>query len=280
VRRLAREHQVDLASVAGTGAGGRVTRDDLLRHVARPRPAPAPVVEGPLYVPPTVTPRPGDRVIPMSRRRRITAEHMTYSKRVAPHVIVVTEVDLSAVVADRARSHHAVTAYVVAATAAALRAHPALNAAVAGATIIERAAVNIGVAVDTEDGLTVPVIRDADRLDVGAIAARIRELAALARGGGLTVDHLSEGTFTVSNPGARGNLWGAAVIAQPQVGILRMGEIVKRPVVVSGPGGDAIAIHPVMVLCLSYDHRAVDGVRANDFLRAIKDRLEGYAPSA
>ena len=286
VRRLAREHGVDLGAVPGTGTGGRVTRDDVLAFLKAPprsetsppqvtAPAPAIATEAPgLYQPPKLVPRPGDRVIPMSRRRQITAEHMQYSKRVAPHVPVVTEVDLAAVAADRARTGASFTAYVVVATAAALRVHPELNAAVAGATIIQRAAVNIGVAVDAESGLTVPVLRDADRLDVAAVAARIKEYAALARRGGLSLDDLAEGTFTLSNPGPRGNLFGAAVISQPQVGVLRMGEIVKRPVVISGPGGDAIAIRPMMYLCLSYDHRAVDGVKANEFLRMIKDRME------
>lgn len=315
VRKLAREIGVDLTKVPGTGADGRITREDVLRFVNQarpreeprvqappkapevreeraagaPRPAPAPLREleevpplpwpetgaPTLYKPPVVAARPEDKVFPMSRRRRLIAEHMQYSKRVAPHVPVVTEVDMTPTVAARAESGASLTAFVTAATVRALRQHPELNAAVAENAIVQRGAIHIGIAVDTPYGLVVPVIHHADRLTPLGLSEEIERVAEKARAGRLTPDDLADATFTVTNPGPRGNLFGAAVIPQPQVGILRMGELIKRPVVVQqSDGTDALSIRPMMYLCLSYDHRAVDGVKANDFLRTIKDVLE------
>ena len=228
--------------------------------------------------------QPGDRVIPMSPMRRIIAEHMVYSKRTSPHVGTVAEVDLSGIV--RLRSQHkkrfqeahgislTFLPFIVQATVKALREFPALNASVVEDSIVEKQDVHLGVATETEKGLVVPVIRHADRLSLAGIALAIDDLATRARDKKLSADDLRGGTFTVSNPGRQGNLYGFAIINQPQVGILRMGEIAKRAVVRSLEGEDAIVIRTMMYLALSYDHRAVDGAPANGFLHHIRALLE------
>ncbi|WP_394843393.1 2-oxo acid dehydrogenase subunit E2 [Pendulispora brunnea] len=275
--------------------------------VAPPPPAPAParapaaalsqlINQGGGFVPPipglgygsfkvpAYKPNEGDKVVPFTRRRRITADHMTYSKFASPHVVTVAEIDLNKVSQlrdahkDRYKKEgHALTmlAFVVVAVARALRENMALNARVLDDAYVVMKDINIGVAVDSPDGLVVPVIRRADELGVRGIVRGIDELAKRARGGKITVDDLSGATFSVTNPGLKGNLFGGAIINQPNVGILRMGEIQKRVVVVEGPGGeDVIAIHPVMYAALSYDHRIVDGVAANNFLWRVADVLE------
>jgi len=306
-RRMADEASIDLRDVSGTGSAGRVTKDDVIRHqgVASP---PAPPVEAPvtqpqrsMAPPPSAPPQPapparrpapsfgyelqeGDRVIPMSPMRKIISDHMVYSKRTSPHVGTVAEADLSKIV--RLRNQHkkvfqenygvALTflPFIVHATVRALREFPALNASIVEDSIIEKKHIHLGVATETEKGLVVPVIRDADRLSLAGMAMAIDELASKARNKKLSADDLKGGTFTVSNPGRRGNLYGFAIINQPQVGILRMGEIAKRPVVRSLEGEDAIVIRTMMYLALSYDHRAVDGAPANGFLYRIRELLE------
>jgi 2-oxoglutarate dehydrogenase E2 component (dihydrolipoamide succinyltransferase) len=291
-RKLARERGVDLTTIVGTGDHGRVTRQDVLRYAdakgaepvapqAPSSPPSSPPIGAGVYRVPEVRPEPGDEVIPFDRRRQIIAEHMVHSKNVAPHVTCVAEVDLARVSAARAalpkEERPSFTAYVAAAAVRALREVPRMNAAVppSGDAVVLRKAINLGVAVDVPEGLVVPVIRHADRLSLRGIADAIGELAAKARDKTLRPDDLSGATFTLSNPGQRGNLYGTAIINQPQVGILRMGEIEKRPTVISSAaGGDAIAIHPKMYLALSYDHRVIDGVLGNDFLRRVRDFLE------
>jgi 2-oxoglutarate dehydrogenase E2 component (dihydrolipoamide succinyltransferase) len=227
----------------------------------------------------------GDRVTPMSPLRRLVAEHMVFSKATSPHVGTVAEIDLGGVVALRERHQRRFSElhgfslsylpFVVCATARALREFPALNASVIGDAIVEKAALHLGIAVETENGLIVPVVRHADRLSLTGLAVAIQDLASRARSKRLSADELRGGTFTVSNPGRHGNLYGFAIINQPQVAILRLGEIAKRAVVRSVGGEDAIAIRPTMHLALSYDHRAVDGVRANGFLHRVRELLEG-----
>ncbi|MHA7837074.1 MAG: dihydrolipoamide acetyltransferase family protein [bacterium] len=228
--------------------------------------------------------QPGDRVIPMSPMRRIIADHMVYSKRTSPHVGTVAEVDLSRVV--RLRSQHKKSfqethgvsltflPFIVHATVKALREFPALNASVVEDAIVEKQDVHVGVATETEKGLVVPVVRHADRLSLAGTAMAIDDLATRAREKRLSADDLRGGTFTVSNPGRHGNLYGFAIINQPQVGILRMGEIAKRAVVRTLDGEDAIVIRTMMYMALSYDHRAVDGAPANGFLYRIRELLE------
>ncbi|MDC3954265.1 2-oxo acid dehydrogenase subunit E2 [Polyangium jinanense] len=321
-RKLAREEGVDLSQVQGTGEHGRITHDDVRRvaHAtpppapaapapAAPPPAPAAVPVAPIaaapelaqlvqagggFVPPIpgvgygaykvppYTPRPGDEVIPFSRRRRITADHMAYSKITSPHVVTVAEVDLQAT--TKLREQHkdrfkkegvplTFLAFICAATVRALREHPHLNARVLDNSFAVLKEINLGVAVDTPGGLIVPSIKHADQLSLRGVAAQIDDLATRARANKITADDLAGTTFTVSNPGLKGNLFGGAIISQPNVGILRMGEIKKRPVVVTRDGEDVIAIHPVMYMALSYDHRIVDGVLANSFLWRVADLL-------
>jgi 2-oxoglutarate dehydrogenase E2 component (dihydrolipoamide succinyltransferase) len=209
---------------------------------------------------------------------------MVYSKAVSPHVVTVAEVDLKR--ASKLRELHkgrykaegmnlTMLAFVVAATARALREHPAMNARMLADAFVLLRNVHIGVAVDSPEGLVVPVVRNADELGIRGLVRTIDDLAARAKAGKITMDDLSGATFSVSNPGLKGNLFGGAIINQPNVGILRMGEIQKRVVVVEAPDGeDQMAIHPVMYLALSYDHRVVDGVAANGFLWRITELLE------
>jgi 2-oxoglutarate dehydrogenase E2 component (dihydrolipoamide succinyltransferase) len=234
------------------------------------------------YKVPPYTPKPGDKVVPFSRRRRITADHMVYSKVTSPHVVTVAEVDLFAT--SKLRDAHkdrfkkegvslTFLSFICAATVKALRENPEFNARVLDNAYVVLRHINLGVAVDTPGGLVVPSIKNADELTVRGIARAIDELAVRARAGKITADDLAGTTFSVSNPGLKGNLFGGAIIAQPNVGILRMGEIKKRPVVVTTNDEDHIAIHPVMFLALSYDHRIVDGVLANSFLWRVADIL-------
>ena len=304
-RRMAEGADIDLREVKGTGSAGRVTKDDVVRHqgpaapmAAQPAPvmaagpataAPAPPQVAQAGVPAKRNPfgyqlAPGDRVVPMSPMRRIIAEHMVYSKRTSPHVGTVAEVDLSAVVRFRTAHKKAFEKstgisltflpFVVYATVRALRDFPALNASVVEDSIVEKQDIHLGVATETEKGLVVPVVRHADRLSLSGTAIAINDLATRAREKKLSADDLKGGTFTVSNPGRQGNLYGFAIINQPQVGILRMGEIAKRAVVRTLEGEDAIVIRTMMYLSLSYDHRAVDGAPANGFLYRIRELLE------
>ncbi len=301
-RRMAEEQGIDLEGMTGSGVAGRITKADLLAalesertpagDVAQARQAEAPskgVPEtlgewlGGMHLP-TYVPREGDQVISFSTIRRRVAEHMVVSKIVSPHVGIVAEVDLhklvrlrEAVKAEFKRSHGFNLTYlpfVVEATVRALKEFPRLNASVVGEAVVERAGIHIGVAVETEKGLLVPVIRDTDRLSLIGVAEAIEDLSRRARQREISADELHGGTFTVTNPGREGNLYGFAVINQPQVGILRMGELKKRPVVVEQDGHDAIAVHPVMHLALSYDHRIIDGVTGNGFLYRVARYLE------
>ncbi len=319
VRRTALENDVDLDRVQGTGERGRVTRDDVLRAAGSPsvkeRPStPPPAIEPPQtratpqtqqiaqlinngggFVPPipgvgfgafkvpAYRPASGDKVVPFTRRRRITADHMTYSKFASPHVVTVAEVDVQK--ASKLREAHkdrykaegmslTMLAFAVVATARALRENPQMNTRVLDESYVVLQDINVGVAVDSPDGLVVPVVRRADELGVRGIVRAIDDVAKRARAGKITIDDLSGATFSVSNPGIKGNLFGGAIINQPNVGILRMGEVQKRVVVIEAGGEDVLAIHPIMYMALSYDHRVVDGVAANAFLWRVTEILE------
>jgi 2-oxoglutarate dehydrogenase E2 component (dihydrolipoamide succinyltransferase) len=232
-------------------------------------------------VPPYV-PAPGDKVVPYSRRRRIIADHMAYSKLSAPHVVTFAECDLHETSLLRDQHKDAFKregvgltflAFVTAAVAKALREHPGLNARVLEDAYVILREINLGIAVETEEGLVVPVVRRADELTVKGIARAIDDVANRARTGDLTPDDLAGKTFSISNPGKKGNLVGGAIISQPNVAILRIGEIKKRVVVVERDGEDTMVIHPVMYMALSYDHRIVDGVLANSFLYRVNEIL-------
>ncbi len=297
VLRMASEHGIDLSQIRGTGLGGRVTKRDVLKYLEStqaaietkplaPQPAPpAPAAPSPgAFRPPVYEPREGDTVEPFSRRRKIIAEHMVYSKTHAPHVGTVAEVDMTRIVRFREQHKDAfrqregftltILPMVVAATARVLREFPRMNASVNGDALVVRKDINIGIAVDTEEGLLVPVIRGADQKSLLGIAREINTLAGKAAARQISPDELAGGSFTVSNPGREGNLFGLAIINQPQVGILRMGEIKKTPVVVEVDGSDTIAIRHIMYLALSYDHRVIDGVLGNRFLFRVARILE------
>jgi 2-oxoglutarate dehydrogenase E2 component (dihydrolipoamide succinyltransferase) len=228
--------------------------------------------------------REGDKVIPFTTIRRRIAEHMVVSKIISPHVGTVAEVDLHVVYRLREaakgafRQEHGFNLtylpFLLQAVVRGLRAFPRLNATVVDETIVERRGIHVGVAVETERGLVVPVVRDADRLSLVGLAEAIEELARRARDRELSADDLHGGTFTVSNPGREGNLYGFAIINQPQVGIIRMGEVRKRPVVVERDGEETLAIRPMMYVALSYDHRIIDGVTGNGFLYRVAKELE------
>ena len=231
---------------------------------------------------PPYHPAPGDKVVPFSRRRRIIADHMVYSKFASPHVVTLAECDLHKTSSLRDQHKDAskkegvnltFLAFVTAAVAKALREIPALNARVLDDAYVILKDINLGIAVETDEGLVVPVIRRADELTVKGIARAVDEIANKARTGSLVPDDLAGKTFSISNPGKKGNLVGGAIISQPNVAILRIGEIKKRVVVVERDGEDTMAIHPVMYMALSYDHRVVDGVAANGFLWRVNEIL-------
>jgi 2-oxoglutarate dehydrogenase E2 component (dihydrolipoamide succinyltransferase) len=302
-QRVAADAGIALQSVEGTGAHGRVTRADVDRSAtaARATAAPPAAAAGPdptasaaAAAPRRASPnraaflhyqlQPGDEVIPMSPLRRLVAEHMVLSKQVSPHVGTVAEIDMSGV--SQVRDAHkrafkesngftlSFLPFLVHALVRALREFPRLNASVLEDAIVEKKDIHVGIAVETEKGLVVPVVRHTDRLSLAGVAQAVEDLANRARTKKLSADELKGGTFTISNPGRTGNLYGFAIINQPQVGILRMGEIVKRAVVREVDGEDAIMIRPIMHLALSYDHRAVDGAPANGFLHRIRELVE------
>jgi 2-oxoglutarate dehydrogenase E2 component (dihydrolipoamide succinyltransferase) len=311
VRKLAREKEVDLTDVRGSGDGGRIVRGDVMAAIgsapapertatAPPPPPPAAAPQAPapqqpapasprgtaptgaFRLPPYV-PKDGDEIVPFTRRRRIIADHMVYSKQTAPDVVTFAECDLhrTSVLRDQHKGQFkrdglglTYLAFAIAATARALREFPELNSRVLDDAFVKLAEVNVGIAVDTDQGLVVPVIRNTDELTIRGIARAVADVADRARSGNLTPNDLAGKTFTVSNPGRRGNLVGGAIISQPNVGILRLGTIKKRVVVIEHEGEDLMAIHPVMHMALTYDHRVVDGVNANGFLYRIGEILE------
>ena len=287
VRRIAEEHGVEISAVEGTGAGGRVTKRDILALVEAGAAPPAPIparsgVEAQdvavARVPVTVFP--GDEVIPVTSMRRKIAEHMVRSERTAPHATVVMEVDMTRVVAYRtarkeefSRREGVDLTYlpiVIKAVTLALADHPRLNAVWDDERIVHRAAMNIGVAVGLEDGLVAPVIKHADRLSVAGLVHAVADLAGKARDSSLSPDELAGGTFTVNNPGTFGSLVSTPILVQPQVAILSTEAIIKRPVVVD----DMIGIRSMMNLSLSIDHRALDGLAATRFLQQVRSWLE------
>jgi 2-oxoglutarate dehydrogenase E2 component (dihydrolipoamide succinyltransferase) len=293
VRRLVAEHHVDLTQVAGSGLGGRVTRQDLLAYLeemersGRPPAAPEALAgEAPLAE--------DELLHPLSTMRRAIAQHMVKSKQTAPHVTTIFEVDMTAVVRHREANKQAaaarglpltLTPYLVAAAAQALRETPAVNSRYSEQGIIESRRVHIGVAVSLPAGLLVPVVRNADELTLAGLARAVADLAERARSGSLGVDEVSGATFTITNHGVSGSLIGTPIIAQPQSAILGVGAVVKRPVVVSLPEagrsllpgpGDAIVIRPMAYLSLTFDHRLLDGATADGFLASIKRTLEGW----
>lgn len=292
VRRIAAEHGIDIAQVKGTGIAGRVTKSDILAYIeaggerASATVAAAPAATGPS--PPAFQPGERVQVEPMSIMRQRIAEHMVMSRRTSAHVTTVFEVDMTAVEALRIRHRDrfqaengvklSITAFIARAVVDALRAYPIVNASVDGTSIVYKRDINLGIAVALDWGLIVPVIKNAEEKNLVGLARAIADLAGRARDKKLSPDEVQGGTFTITNPGVFGSLFGTPIINQPQVAILGVGAIVKRPMVVTSPdGGDSIAIRSMAYLNLSFDHRLLDGALADTFLSHVKRSLE--APS-
>ena len=301
VQRIAAEHEIDLDSVEGTGVGGRVRKKDLLALIEdgaseRPLHIESPYRPEPEPAPQTATagsnghaanggqgPERRERMTPI--RRRI-AEHMLESRRTSAHCTTIVEADLSSVVSARAEMKGPFAergvpltylAFVARAAVEALERHPVLNASIEGEEIVYHGDVNLGIAVALDQGLIVPVIERAQRLSLEGVAAAIADLAGRARSGDLAPDDVHGGTFTITNPGQFGAVLATPIINQPQVAILDLEAVVKRPVAIDDEaGGDAIAIRPMTNLCMSWDHRALDGAEAARFLGEVKQRLEGW----
>jgi pyruvate dehydrogenase E2 component (dihydrolipoamide acetyltransferase) len=312
VRRIADKHGIDLSQVTGTGIGGRVRKKDVLAFMERgeaepakeeaapaaaerpmhiespykPEPAPAAANGGATPAPAPAAPEaPLERREAMSPMRKAIAEHMVTSRRTAAHCTTIVEADLSKVAARRQELKEPMSrrgvpltylAFVARATVDALQRYPILNARIDGEEIVYQDQINLGIAVALDDGLIVPVIRQAERLSLEGLAAAIANAAQRARTGQLEPDDVHGGTFTITNPGQFGAVLATPIINQPQVAILDLEAIVKRPVVISEDGSDAIAIRAMTYLCMSWDHRALDGAVAARFLAQIKETLEGW----
>jgi len=305
---MAAEHHLDISGIAGSGLAGRVTKSDVLSYLESPAAVAAPRPPGPAAPPaarpagargattlievpaPVVEPWPGDRVEPWSKIRRLTADHMIMSRRVSAHVNSLFEVDFTRVAQVRAtrKSEFAergvnltFLAFIVKAVADTLRNHPVVNSAVMGDATVYRRDINIGIAVALDWGLIVPVIKRADELSLLGVARAINDLGERARSKKLTPDEVQRGTFTITNPGGFGSYAGTPIINQPQVAILGVGAIEKRPSVVTLPDGtDTLAIRTKGMFTMAYDHRIVDGADADRFLAELKATLQAFPDSA
>jgi pyruvate dehydrogenase E2 component (dihydrolipoyllysine-residue acetyltransferase) len=313
VRRMAKEHGIDLSTVAGTGTGGRISKQDIEAVIAGNGPSAVPAARpsAPLVMPPPSSPAaapapPGVsgaqahvalesavprekmyfghyEVQPLSVMRQRIAEHMVASKRVSAHVYSVDEIDMTRVAALRAKAKEefekryetklTFMPFFVKAAVAGLRAYPTLNASLDGTNVVFHKEINIGIAVALDWGLIVPVVKGADEKNLLGIQRNLNDLAERARSKKLKPEEVQEGTFSITNPGVFGGLFGLPVISQPNVGILGLGAIEKRPVVVD----DAIAIRSMCYVTLSYDHRVVDGAIAHQFLHKVKETLENWS---
>ena len=308
VKNIAKQENIskaELDSISGTGQNGRVTKEDLMGYIsnrgnksvaapapaaAAPAPAPvasAPTVEAPRVKGPAITVGPNDEIVEMDRMRRIIADHMVMSTQVSPHVTSYVEADLTNVVMWRnkvkkqfeanAKTKLTFTPIFIEAVAKAIRDFPGVNASVDGNNIIMRGDINIGMAAALPTGnLIVPVIKNADQLNLMGIAKKVNDLADRARANKLTPDEIQGGTYTLTNVGSFGNVMGTPIINQPQVAILAVGAIRKKPAVIETPQGDAIAIRHMMFLSHSYDHRIVDGALGGRFVRRVADYLEEW----
>jgi 2-oxoglutarate dehydrogenase E2 component (dihydrolipoamide succinyltransferase)/2-oxoisovalerate dehydrogenase E2 component (dihydrolipoyl transacylase) len=274
VKRMAREYRIDLSKVRGTGIGGRITKQDILSYTkGKPVSAPPSAEEETVEK---------EKIVPVNPKRKIIAERMVESKKTAAHVTTTFEVDMSRIVKYREEHKEAFfrdekvkltyLPFVMLNTAHALKQHPVFNSSWSDKGIIMKKDINIGVAVSLEDGLIVPVVNNADKKHIDELARAIHDLAQRARNKKLKPDEVMGGTFTITNYGSGGSLFGTPIILLPQIAILGMGTITKKPVVTN----DAIAIRSMMYLSLSFDHRVVDGAKADKFLTTIKNGLEGW----
>jgi 2-oxoglutarate dehydrogenase E2 component (dihydrolipoamide succinyltransferase) len=289
VRRIAREHNIDIAELEGSGVGGRVTKQDILDFIdvgagAPAHAAPAVGGEAPAQAAPRFEPGEAVEIVPMSIMRKRIAEHMIASRRVSAHVHSVFEVDFFNVtkIRDAKKAEYerlgvklTYLPFIIKAASDALRAVPVVNSSIDGDNIVYRKDINIGVAVALDWGLIVPVIRNADEKNLLGLSRAAVDLATRARAKQLKPDEVQGGTFTITNPGVFGALFGMPIINQPQVAILGVGAIEKRPVVID----DAIAIRPRAYLALGYDHRLIDGAVADEFMSFLKKRIEEFDPA-
>ena len=294
-RRLAQEHDLDLNQIAGTGAGGRVRRDDIMAYlsqretaqptapvaVAPPRPAPTPA---PTISAPTTAVGEDEELVAPSRMRLAIAEHMVRSKRTSPHATTVVEVDMTNIAKwlekhkdeFKRREGYSISyvPFVMKAVCEGIRQFPFLNSSwTEDNKIIVKKRINLGIAVATDAGLVVPVVHDADQFTLAGLAKQVWGVAQRARANKLTVQDMQGSTFVVNNPGTFGTIISVPIINQPHAGILSMDSVVKRPVVVED---DAIAVRSMMYLCLSFDHRVLDGAGAGGFLQAVRNKLQSY----
>ncbi len=312
VLNMAREEGIDMGeldAVAGTGADGRLTKNDLRNYIESRKTAPVvvatPVAPVAVATPKVEAPKPVEtpkatvstavsfsgnhEIIEMDRMRKLIAEHMVMSKQVSPHVTSFIEADVTNLVNWRERNKHAFekkhgekitfTPIFIEAVARAISDFPMINVSVDGTKIILKKDINIGMAAALPSGnLIVPVVKNADQLNLVGLARSVNDLTARARGNKLKPDDVQNGTFTLSNVGTFGNVMGTPIINQPQVAILAVGAIRKKPAVIETEYGDVIAVRQMMFLSLSYDHRVVDGALGGSFLRRIGDYLEGFDP--
>jgi 2-oxoglutarate dehydrogenase E2 component (dihydrolipoamide succinyltransferase) len=315
VRRIAAEHDVNIADIEGTGHAGRVTKQDIMSFIEKSgkpaagaaaagskQPQKAAAAGGPSITAdsfwdtfhsqvrhPEFPVRDSDDVVPMDRIRRLTADHMVRAKRIAPHVHSFIEIDFTSIDRVRAASKKkweqagvkvSYTAFVVWAVARVLPDYPMVNSTVSGDNIIYRGDINIGIAVDLNPGLIVPVIKNADELNLVGVSKRITDLAERARSRKLKPDEIQGGTFAITNPGVLGTMVGMPVIPEGTAAILGTGAIEKRPVVIEADGADVIAIRKRSLFSLGYDHRIVDGADAARFLASLKETLESFPEDA
>jgi 2-oxoglutarate dehydrogenase E2 component (dihydrolipoamide succinyltransferase) len=297
VRKIAQEHNVDISKMRGTGLGGRVTKDDILSFIgastspaSRAATLPAPADRGPAQPGADRPSAPGashgvpGTTVAMSAMRKKIAEHMVLSRRTSAHVHSVFEVNFGRVAQireakkaeyERAGAKLTYLSFILKAVVDALRAVPVVNASVDGDSIVYHRQINVGIAVALDWGLIVPVVKGADEKNLLGLSRAVADLAARARNKQLKPDEVSGGTFTITNPGVFGALFGMPIINQPQVAILGVGNVEKRPVVID----DAIAIRPMAYLSLGYDHRIIDGAVADEFMSQIKRAIESWDPA-
>ncbi len=289
VRKIAAEHGLDIASLQGTGIAGRVTKKDIVGFIESGAPVPSRIAasRGPEDHGPGPEPWSGDAVEPMSKMRALISDHMVMSRRTSAHVTSFFEVDFTRVAKIRQKKRVEFEAlhgqkltfmpFIIKAVVDGLRAFPILNSSVAGHNVIYRKQVNIGIAVALDWGLIVPVIKSADDLSLSGLTRTLNDLANRARSKKLSPEEVQGGTFTITNPGVFGSLMGTPIINQPQVAIMGVGAIEKRPKVMTGADGeDTIAIRTCAYFSLSFDHRVIDGAIADEFLAHVKKGIETY----
>jgi 2-oxoglutarate dehydrogenase complex dihydrolipoamide succinyltransferase (E2) component len=280
VRQLAKERGVDLSQVKGTGTGGRVTKQDVLGFVEKSAP-PKPTASSARTTPAQATParltpthpspkQTGEEVIPLTSMRKTIAERMVASRRNAAHVVTFFEADFSGLASFRQKHQLTYLPFIITAVTRAMKDVPLLNSSWSENGIILRHDVHMGIAVALEDGLLVPVIRNADKKGLTQLGKEVADLAERARAKRLNPDEVQGGTFTITNHGGSGSLFSTPIIHQPQIAILGVGAVQKRPVVIN----DAIAIRPMAYLSLSFDHRVIDGATADQFMTKLKEYLE------